>query len=84
MAVTGSDDTVDAKFTTAEAVAIRDGVFVKVGTDAEIKPLIGDKTRVIDARGKTVIPGLIESHVHAIGVGRGEVRFLAGNSGGGM
>ncbi|MFO0825652.1 MAG: amidohydrolase family protein [Gemmataceae bacterium] len=65
--------TVDAKFTTAEAVAIRDGVIVKVGTDAEIKPLIGDKTRVIDARGKSVIPGLIESHVHAINVGRGEV-----------
>lgn len=65
--------TVDAKFTTAEAVAIRDGVFVKVGTDAEIKLLIGEKTRVINACGKSVTPGLIESHVHAIGVGRGEV-----------
>ena len=63
--------TVDAKFTTAEAVAVRDGVFVKVGTDADVKPLIGDKTRVIDAGGKSVIPGLIESHVHAVGAGRG-------------
>ncbi|HKB04185.1 MAG TPA: amidohydrolase [Gemmataceae bacterium] len=65
--------TVNAKFTVAEAVAVRDGVFIKVGTDADIKPLIGDKTRVIDAGGKSIIPGLIESHVHAVGVGRGEV-----------
>jgi predicted amidohydrolase YtcJ len=64
--------TVDAKFTTAEAVAVRGGVFVKVGTDAEVRPLVGDKTRVIDAGGKSVIPGLIESHVHAVGAGRGE------------
>jgi predicted amidohydrolase YtcJ len=34
---------------------------------------VGDKTTVIDAKGKSVIPGLIESHIHAVGAGRAEV-----------
>src|SRR5262245_15964593 len=57
--------TVDAKFSTAEGLAIRDGVFVRVGSSVEVQKLVGPKTRVIDAEGRTVIPGLIESHVHA-------------------
>src|SRR5688572_3819639 len=55
--------TLDAKSSTVEAVAIRDGVFVLVGSNAEIQKLVGAKTRVIDAQGRTVVPGLIESHV---------------------
>jgi predicted amidohydrolase YtcJ len=65
--------TVDARSSTAEALAVRDGFFVYVGTDAQVKKLIGANTRVIDAQGRTVVPGLIESHVHAIGAARGEV-----------
>ncbi|HTK74703.1 MAG TPA: amidohydrolase [Gemmataceae bacterium] len=65
--------TVDAKFSTAEAVAVRDGVFAYVGSTADARQLVGDKTRVFDAKGKTVVPGLIESHVHATGAARGEV-----------
>src|SRR5262245_23367190 len=65
--------TVDERFSTAEAVAIRDGVFVQVGTNGEAKKLIGDRTKVLDANGRTVVPGLIETHVHAIGVGHEEV-----------
>jgi predicted amidohydrolase YtcJ len=64
--------TVDLKFSTAEALAIRDGVFVRVGTSADVRKLIGAKTRVIDAQGRTVVPGLIETHVHALGAARGE------------
>jgi predicted amidohydrolase YtcJ len=64
--------TVDARFTTAEAVAIREGLFVLVGSNAEARKLVGDKTRVLDAGGNTVVPGLIESHVHATGVARAE------------
>ena len=64
--------TVDARSSIVEAAAVRDGRFVAVGANAEVKKLLGDRTRVIDARGKTVVPGLIESHVHAIGVARGE------------
>jgi predicted amidohydrolase YtcJ len=45
---------------------------VAVGAIADVRKLIGDRTRVIDAYGKTIIPGLIESHVHAIGVAKDE------------
>ena len=50
----------------AEAVAVRDGRFVAVGT-TDVRARIGATTRVIDARGRTVIPGLIDTHVHALG-----------------
>src|SRR5262249_31798521 len=64
--------TVDPRSSIVEAAAVRDGRFVAVGANAEVKKLVGDQTRVIDARGKTVVPGLIETHVHAIGVARDE------------
>ncbi len=56
--------TADADFSIAEAVAIRDGKFVAVGTTAEIEALCGPETERIDAGGKTVVPGLIDTHVH--------------------
>ncbi len=64
--------TVDASSRIASAVAIRDGVFVAVGSDAEIRARVGPRTRTIDARGRSVIPGLIESHVHATEAARNE------------
>src|ERR1043166_7656310 len=54
--------TVDGRFSRAEAVAIRDGVFVLVGTNADARKLVGQQTEVLDAQGLTVIPGLIETH----------------------
>ncbi|HEY3120295.1 MAG TPA: amidohydrolase family protein, partial [Vicinamibacteria bacterium] len=71
--VNGKVLTVDADFRVAEAVAVRDGVFVLVGTNDEARRLIGKSTRVIDARGKSVVPGLIDSHVHALDVARAEM-----------
>jgi predicted amidohydrolase YtcJ len=64
--------TVDNDFSKAEAFAIRNGEFVAVGTDDEIREYIGEQTRVLDADGKTVIPGLIESHVQATAAARRE------------
>lgn len=72
--VNGQVLTVDAAFSRASAVALRHGVIAAVGTDAEIRRLVGPQTRVIDAKGRSVIPGLIESHVHATGAARSEVR----------
>jgi hypothetical protein len=64
--VNGKILTVDAQFSTREALAIRDGRIVALGTSADIRKLAGRETRVIDAQGRTVIPGLIDSHLHAI------------------
>lgn len=55
---------------TAEALAIRDGRIVAVGTAAEIEPLIGPTTEIFDLAGATAVPGLIESHAHLWGVGQ--------------
>ncbi len=48
----------------AEAVAMRGGVIVAVGSDAEIAPYIGPRTVQVDAGGRLVLPGLIDSHIH--------------------
>ncbi len=56
--------TVDENFTIAQAVAVRGDRIAAVGTDAEVMPLAGPNSRVIDLRGRTVIPGLIDTHRH--------------------
>ena len=53
----------------AQAILIRDGLVAAVGTNEEILPQAGD-AQVIDLGGKTVIPGLIDSHMHLYNVGR--------------
>jgi predicted amidohydrolase YtcJ len=64
--VNGKIVTVDAQFSTREALAIRDGKILALGNTAAIRKLAGPRTRVIDLQGRTVIPGLIDSHLHAI------------------
>jgi predicted amidohydrolase YtcJ len=54
----------------AEALAIKDGRIMKVGTNDEIQELNGESTEVIDANGEFVIPGLIEGHGHYSSLGR--------------
>lgn len=56
--------TVDAKFSIAEAFAVRDGRIVAVGKNDEILALAGEGTQKLNLGGKTVIPGLCDSHVH--------------------
>jgi len=58
--------TVDDQFSTREAIAARDGKITALGGTADIRKLAGPQTRVIDLQGRTVIPGLIDSHMHAI------------------
>ncbi|MBW2610473.1 MAG: amidohydrolase family protein [Deltaproteobacteria bacterium] len=62
--------TVDAKFKIAQAVAIRDGKFIAVGRDEDIKAYAGKKTAIIDLTKRPVTPGIIDSHTHPVGVGR--------------
>src|SRR5687767_2408590 len=56
--------TVDAKFSVAEAMAVRDGRIEKVGASGEILKLKGADTEVVDLQGAMVLPGLIDSHTH--------------------
>jgi predicted amidohydrolase YtcJ len=56
---------VDKNSSIHEAVAISGGRFVALGTDGEIRRWTGPRTRVINLGGRTVIPGLIDSHIHA-------------------
>jgi predicted amidohydrolase YtcJ len=64
--------TVDAKFSVAEAVAVRGGRVVAVGSNADVLQHRGPNTRVVDAGGKTVLPGLYDSHVHPLGAALSE------------
>src|SRR5258705_7814272 len=64
--------TLDRGNPTASAVAIKDGVFIAVGHDSEVMKLAGPSTRVIDLKGRRVLPGLIDNHLHII---RGGLNF---------
>jgi hypothetical protein len=64
--VNGKIVTVDARFSVQQALAVRDGKIVAVGKSADVRKLAGPATRVVDLGGRTVIPGLIDSHLHAI------------------
>lgn len=59
--------TVDREFSVRRAMAVKDGRIVRLGDDAEVLATKGDATRVIDLAGRTVLPGLIDSHVHPSG-----------------
>ncbi|MDX2038186.1 MAG: amidohydrolase [Isosphaeraceae bacterium] len=59
--------TVDRGFTTASAVAIRDGSIIAVGSDHDVLEHRGPATKVVDLAGKCVLPGLIDSHTHPLG-----------------
>ncbi len=66
--------TLNARQPWAEAVAIRAGKIVAVGSDAEIEKLRGAGTKVVDARGRMVLPGFVDCHIHfldgALSLGR--------------
>ena len=67
--------TVDAAFRVAEAVAVKDGRVTAVGTSRDILARErSPRTHVTDLGGKTVLPGLIDAHVHAIEAGLSEYR----------
>ena len=59
--------TVDADFSIAEAVAVQGDRILAVGSNADVRKLAGVGTRQVDLQGKTVIPGLMDTHSHATG-----------------
>ncbi|HSZ66760.1 MAG TPA: amidohydrolase, partial [Xanthobacteraceae bacterium] len=64
--------TLDRSNPSATAVAIKDGKFAAVGQDHEITAMVGPETQIIDLKGRLVLPGLIDNHLHII---RGGLNF---------
>jgi len=62
----GNIVTVDNDWSIAHAAAIGGGKFLGVGSDAQMAPFIGPNTQVIELAGKTVVPGLIDTHLHQL------------------
>jgi predicted amidohydrolase YtcJ len=71
----GNIYTVEGKQPKAQAVAVKNQRIVFVGSNEDAKKLARDKTRVIDIRGHTVVPGLTDSHCHIFGIGEREMRL---------
>jgi predicted amidohydrolase YtcJ len=61
--------TADKDFSIAEATAIGQGIFTRVGTNSEILALADEETRKMDLKGRTVVPGFIDTHPHLINAG---------------
>src|SRR5207245_1010935 len=56
--------TVDKDFAIKEAIAVKAGRILRVGTDGEVLKLKGPQTELVDLKGQMVLPGLMDSHVH--------------------
>ena len=67
--VNGNVITVSEKYPSAESVAIKDNKIIWIGNNDEAENYIGSATVKIDLKGKTVIPGFVESHAHFLGLG---------------
>jgi hypothetical protein len=66
--VNGRVITMDAAAQRAEALAVKDGRFLAIGSTADVRNLASARTRVIDAAGMCIVPGFIDAHCHPSGV----------------
>src|SRR5688572_23584385 len=71
----GNVYTVDPKTPRAQAIAVTKDRIVFVGSNADAEKLVGPKTRVVDLRGNTVLPGFADAHQHLSGVGFREMNL---------
>ncbi|WP_282122492.1 amidohydrolase [Algibacter mikhailovii] len=62
--INGKIYTVNESQPWAEAIAIKDGKFIKVGSTTDVNALIGDNTKVVDLKGQFVMPGITDMHAH--------------------
>ena len=71
----GNIYSVDVNSQKASAVAVKGGRIIAVGSNPDIDPFVGKKTRVVDLEGLTMIPGFIESHGHIMGLGSSKMKL---------
>ena len=64
--INGDIHTLDRENPVAQAVAVRDGKFIAVGTNDEVMQFRNEETEIIDLKGQVIIPGLNDSHLHLI------------------
>ena len=69
----GNVYTANDKAPRAEAIAVKADRIIFVGTNADAQKFVGQNTRVVDLKGKTVLPGFTDSHQHLSGVGLREM-----------
>ncbi len=67
--VNGPAYTVDAVRSIAHAVAVKDGRIVAVGSDDDVRPLIGSRTETVDLSGRLLLPGFQDAHAHPVASG---------------
>lgn len=67
--------TVDRRFSIARAVAVSDGHIVAVGADDTVRAMAGPSTRIVDLAGRTVLPGINDSHLHGAAYGMSRPPF---------
>jgi predicted amidohydrolase YtcJ len=58
--------TVDSVRSRAQAFGVKDGKFIAVGSNEGMKAFIGENTKTVDLKGKMVMPGLVDTHIHAL------------------
>ena len=78
--INGKVLTMDDKSSVVEAVAILDGKLLATGSNARVKSMAGTRTRVLDLAGKTVVPGLIDTHAHFKAAGLAEYVVTMGRA----
>src|SRR5215470_17415688 len=67
--VNGKIITLDDTSSIVQAVAIRDGKVLAIGANADIRQRADARTTIVDLGGRTVVPGLMDSHIHALRAG---------------
>ncbi|WP_257167407.1 amidohydrolase [Bradyrhizobium sp. SRS-191] len=72
--------TLDEQSSVTEAIAVLDGKILAVGSSASMRALAGARTQVLDVSGKTVIPGLIDTHAHFKAAGLGDYVVVMGRA----
>lgn len=69
MVINANVRTMDEKLPRAQSIVVSNNKIIFVGKDSETKKFIGEKTKIIDAKGKLVLPGFNDAHTHILGIG---------------